>query len=311
MNLTPFQRRLQEVSEEAKSDPRSAFNQLEALYGQSLTSQDVQALFTFATHLGATVLGNLTATAAFLHKCLEHPALEPDSEELASLQRARLVVALCMRDEKTAAEARAAGVRHAGEEARSQALAAQALIARLHFPQATKHLEAAQEALLANEDPQQAMTVGSLAVNLAATAQQMLGQMQQTVLTITALAEDGFSVDEQWQNQHQIMHLRGRAFWQCGKIGAALEQVQRMLALEETHDAGPAQRFLSASLACLCQMARGQKKIAAGAFQACESFMHDLSDDKERATCERLLEEVKQIIEADKATEADLAARRG
>ena len=311
MQPTPFQRRLQQVSEEAKSDPRAAFNQLDALFGQSLTAQDVQALFTFATHLGATVLGNLADTAEFLRKCLEHPALEEGSEEVASLQRARLVVALCMRDTTTEQEARSAGVRHAGEEARSRALAAQTMIARMQFPMATQQLVKAQEVLKENEDPQQAATVGTLAVNLAGSIQQMLAQVQATLLAAGELAEDGFAVDERWENRHQIMHLRGRAFWQSGKITAALEQVQRMLDLEEAHNAGPAERFLSASLACLCQIARGQKKIAAGAFQACEGFITSITDAQQKATCERLLEEVKQVIERDKAEVADLAVRRG
>ena len=211
-----------------KEDPRAAFQRLDELFGQSLTGQDVQALFTFATHLGATVLGNLSAVTEFLQQCLDHPA-EDDSEEMASLQRARMVIALCRRDEETVAEARAGGVRHAGEEAQVQALAAQTLIARMQFAAANEQLGAAAEALRDNEDPQQAGQIGALAVDLTAGAQQILSRVQQTVLRIADLAEVSFAGDERWQNRHQTLHACGRALWQSGKITAALEQVQRML----------------------------------------------------------------------------------
>ena len=154
MQASPFQRLLKQVSDSAQEDPQAAFQRLDELFGQSLTGQDVQALFTLVTHLGATVLGNLSAVAEFLQRCLDHPALEDDSEEMASLQRARMVIALCRRDEETVAEARAGGVRHAGEEARVRALAAQTLIARMQFSAANEQLSAAAEALRDNETQQ-------------------------------------------------------------------------------------------------------------------------------------------------------------
>ena len=47
-------------------------------------------------------------------------------------------------------------------------------------------------------------------------------------------------------------------------------------------------------------MARGQKKIAAAAYGQCESLLKQMEDGQERATCERLLEEVQHVIEREK-----------
>ena len=209
-----FNASLRQVTESAQEDPRTAFQRLDELYGQSLTSQDVQALFTFATHLGATILGDLPAVSAFLSRCLEHPALEDESEEMASLQRARMVIALCQRDEDTVTAARAVGIRHPGEEARVRSLAAQTMIARMQFSAATEHFNCAAAALQENEDQQQAAEIGALALNLTGGAQQMLAQVQQTVLQVADLAELSFAGSDRWQNRHQTLHAHGRALEQ-------------------------------------------------------------------------------------------------
>ena len=49
---TPFERLLQETSQQAARDPDGAFSRLEELYGKSTTEQDVVMLGAFAVNLG-------------------------------------------------------------------------------------------------------------------------------------------------------------------------------------------------------------------------------------------------------------------
>ena len=276
---TPFDRLIQEVGQLAARDPAAAFARLDELYGKSLLPADVLRLGALAVHLGAAGLGRFAETEAFQRKLLEHPAVGTDPATRRSLQRGLAVVLRCA-GRTSDADALAAEAATADDErCRLAVLTAQTLAARGRFADALPHLQAAAPLLrtlpAGEEIVGQAAQIGA---NLARVAEGHLRQAQELLHAATTVMEAA-ATQGPWQVRHRALFHRGRAHLLGGDPNSALAVVQQLMALEDGHDAGTVERFFTASLACRAQHARGQRKIALMALEACQDYARRVGDD--------------------------------
>jgi hypothetical protein len=288
---SPFERMLQQASEQAQQDPAAAFAQTEVLFNKSLTDLDVRHLSGFAAHLGGA-LGRFEDTLAFLQRCLAHPALELEGDTEASVWRAIAVVATCAGNETLATEALSKGVRNPLERCRVALLTAQALAGRGRLAEAVPHL--AETAELMAEVPaddelrQQSAQIG---MNLTRIAEKRLLSARDALQGATAVTRAALSGGD-WDAQHKTLYHEARAQVLSGRPAQALAIVQRMMGLERKHQAGPEAQFHTASLACRAQIVRGQLKIATGALKAARALAAKLEDEATREECRALTDDL-------------------
>ena len=83
-----------------------------------------------------------------------------------------------------------------------------------------------------------------------------------------------------WHRQHRAHYHLGRAHLQAGDPSSTLAQVSELMTIEDAHGAGPVERFFTAALACRAQIVRGQKKVAAAAFEACQDYAKRTNGDQ-------------------------------
>jgi hypothetical protein len=270
---TPFERLLQETVQLANRDPGAAFARLDDLYGKSLSEQDVLQLGSFAVHLGATSLGRWQETAAFQHRLLTHPALIPDSPIAHSLWRGLAVVERGAGRTEAAAEAISKGVHGIADECRLAVMSAQTLAVRGRAQEGIAYLR--QAALLcADLDPKDEiiMQVASVAGNLMRLAEPQVRLAQELLIASATAHSSALSRASDWRITHRAWFQQGLAYCLSAKPMEALRCVQLMMEFEDRHGAGPAERYMTAALACRAQAVRGQFKIAAGALEACQDF---------------------------------------
>lgn len=277
---TPFQRLLQEAGRRAAKDPQGAYAQLDELYGKTLTAEDVLQLGAFAVHLGVAVLGRFAETEAFQRRLLAHPATAPDPLVRRSLLRGLAVLLRVAGRSEDAAAAAAEGATDDAERCRLSVLTGQTLAARGRAREAAQLLREADPLLAAlsgeEEIVKQAAPIGA---NLALAAEGRLREAQELLRAATATMVAA-TTKQAWRLRHRALFQQGRGELLCGDPGAALAAVNAMMALEDAHDAGPVERFFTAMLACRAQLVRGQRKIAAAAFEACRDFAARAEGDK-------------------------------
>ena len=270
---TPFERQLQDTVQLANRDPQSAFARLDELYGKSMTEQDVHALAAFSVHLGATGLGRFPETVAFQRRLLAHPALTKDGAVARSLWRG---LAVTLHGAGLSAEAEAAaknGVTNPSEACRLSSMIAQTLAVRGRANDAVTHLR--QASLLCRDlDPKDEVIqqIATVASNLLRLAEPQLRMSQELMLAAAAAIDAAASHQTDWRTNHRAWFQHGQAYLLAAKPTQALRCVQLMMELEDRNEAGPLERFYTASLACRAQTIRGQTKIARGALEACQDF---------------------------------------
>jgi len=277
---SPFDRMLSEAAKLAQTDPNAAFAQLEALHGKSQTADEVLKLGAFAVHLGCAVLDRAEAAEAFQRRLLQHPTAEGHEFTRRSLLRG-LVVAMRLQGKADAAtSAMAQGVTTAGERARLAVLTAQTFAARGRFVDATTYLAEAEPVLASLESDEDIVPqAAQIAANLIRAAE---GQLRQAGNLIHAAARTLVATTsrQDWRLRHQALYHRGRAHVLTGEPSLALGLVQELMTIEDANQAGPVERFFTASLACRAQVHRGMAKVAGAALEACRDFAKRAEEDK-------------------------------
>jgi hypothetical protein len=270
---TPFQRLLQEVSKEARQDPQAAFSHLGEIYGKTTSDAELLQFCAFATNLGTAALGLFDETERLLRSCLEHPALTADSPTRRSIHRALAVVLVCADRAEDSAREERAGVTTPAESCRFAGAAAQTLLARNRLADAIPFLRRATElcAQVPPGDDVLAQTAG-IAANLMRVAEPQCLLAHDLMTTAATAAAAAAARGDDWQASHKALFHCGKAWLLAGQPTRALGVAQRMMRLEQEHDAGPMERFYAANLACRAQAVRGQFKVAAGAMGACQKY---------------------------------------
>lgn len=273
---TPFQRLLQDLLREARTDPGAVFGRLDAVFGKTTSEAEVQALSSFATNLGVGTLGRVDETAALLTRFLAHPQLAEGSAARRSVNRA-LAVTLLVADRRAEAEAAIReGVTSVSEQCRFAGACAQTFLARGRPLDALPHLRKATALTreLEKGDDVIAQTA-TVALNLLRAAEP---QCQLAHELVVAAAQAMVATAEragEWTAHHQALFQLGKAHLLAGQPARALAAVQQMLQLERAHQAPAVPRFYSASIACRAQAMRGQVQIARAALAACQDFAQE------------------------------------
>ena len=300
---SPFERLMQQVSELANKDPNAAFDRLEELYGKSQTDMDVRHLGALAAHIGGAGLGRWHDCADFLKRCLEHPCLEVDGDTQRSLWRALCVIYRCSDQKELATDAFAAGVRNKIDHCRIAIMCAQTMIARNMHSKALPHLQEAgnlvTEVDAGDEVVQQ---VAAIATNITRHAEATLTRTKKLLLTSSSAARAAWLRMPGWQDHHRATYQEARAQVLAGNPSQALNLVQELMALEEANEAGPLERFYTASIACRAQMVRGQFKIAKAAMKACQQLVTQISDNDKAIEIGQALNQLSEELEAAQAT---------
>ncbi|NRA37935.1 MAG: hypothetical protein HRU15_07335, partial [Planctomycetes bacterium] len=298
---TPFDRIFQQVTETAQQDPREAFAQLELLYNKSATEEDVLKICALAANLGGAALGLIDETIEFLTQLLSHPAINfVNNEVRRSVWRAISVMHLCVDDVENANAAKEQGVTNASENCRLSTMAANTLIARQRMPQAIPHLKLAaalcQEISADDEVIQQVATIGS---NISRMAESQLHIAKELLLHSTYACKQAWLTSDDWHVQHKARYNYAKALMNAGQPTKGLDEVGKMMKLENSNKAGPLERFFSAAVACRGQCMRGQVKIATQAITACETFAGKVDTEKQEIV-NRVLEEITGILKKER-----------
>jgi hypothetical protein len=276
---TPFDRLMQEAAKQATSDPQAAFARLDELLGKSMTAEDVLKLGAFAVHLGCAVLDRPADAEAFQRRLLQHPSAEGNDFSRRSVLRG-LVVAMRLQGKgEEATSAMAQGVTTAAEKARLAVLTAQTFAARGRFGEATSFLAEAEPVLSGLEPSEDIVPqAAQISANLIRAAE---GQLRQAGALIHAAARTlvATTAHQEWQLRHQALYHRGRAHLLTGEPSQTLGIVQELMTIEDANQAGPVERFFTASLACRAQVLRGMAKVAAAALEACRDYASRATED--------------------------------
>jgi len=290
---TPFDRLLEDVGKQANTDAAGAFARLDELHGKSLTADDVLKLGAFTVHLGCSALGRFAETEAFQRKLLEHPGIANHMPTRKSLWRGLAVVLRVAGRSVDAERAIAEGVSSDAERARLEVLCAQTFAARSRFPEAAAALRLAEPLLKGLPPNEDILTQAALiATNLARAAESQLKPVLSLLDAATA-ALLAANAHQDWRRRHQALYHRGRGHLLSGEPTKALGVVQELMAMEDANSAGAMERFFTASLACRCQVLRGQKKVAAAAFEAAQDYARRTNND---ANVQKVLSDLESNI---------------
>jgi hypothetical protein len=273
MPPSPFAQRLHEAGVLSRSDPAGACDRCEDLLAQAATAGEVVQLATFATQVATATLGQPARAVALLDRCLAHAAVAADIDAARSLHRALAVVAELRGDLATAAHERIFGITSPADECRLASAAAHLFVACNRAGEALPHLRRA--AALVRDLPAgdaAAAQVAAVAGNLVRLAELQARSAHELLDAAAAAHLAANGRHEDWRQRHGAWHQYGMALLLSGQPTKALAAVGRMIELEHQHAAGPAQRFLSANLACRAQAMRGQFRVAALAENACRSY---------------------------------------
>jgi len=271
---SPFQRLLQELSKDARVDPNAAFNRLDEIYGKTSSETDLLHFSVYATNLGVGALGRYDDAEALLRRCLEHPSLPAASPVRRSIHRALAVLLICAERKRDAEAEMRLGIIGPSDECRFASACAQTLLARNRPSEALPFLKRATVlcSVVPPDDDVLKQTAG-IAGNLLRIAEPQCLLTQQLLTTAGDALAAATVRAENWKNHHQALFNQGKAWLLAINPVRALSIVQEMMALEKKFDAGPAQRFYSANLACRAQAVRGQFKVAASAMAACQQLV--------------------------------------
>lgn len=289
--MTSFPERLQTIARQAEQEPATAWQATQALAPAVVTALDAVHLGAIAAQLAGAALGHFRDGARFVAELRTLPVVVAAPEAQRSLWRAEAVLRRCAGESD--AEALSRGITGPADRCRFVGLLAQTLAARGRLGEA---LAPAQEAAtladsLPLTDPVVAQTA-LVAQNLARMASEHARQAHDLALAAAnaSAASDGRSAE--WQRQHLALFTRMRTLLLAGRPGEALRGMHQLMDLEDRHQAGPFERFHTASLACRAYHARGDQPQAARTLEACRDFArrattHDLTG--ELAGLERLL----------------------
>ena len=298
---SPFDRILQQLTEQTQSDPEGAFDQIQLLHDKSATEDEVTKACAFVSNFGGAALGKLDETIYFLKHLLEHPAINyAESAARRSVQRAIAVMYLCQGDEEKAKAYQDAGINDASEHCRFATMAANTLVARQRLPQSIPYLK--QAAALSQELAPNDEVLGQVAavgLNISRLAEKQVNLAKDLLLNSTYACKEAWLRDENWQVQHKALYLYGKALIKCGLPTKGLDVVQRMMKLERANNSGPLEQFFSASIACRGQTMRGQVKIASQAFAACES-LYEQVDEAHKEQAGKVLEEIGSVLNKER-----------
>jgi hypothetical protein len=142
------------------------------------------------------------------------------------------------------------------------------------------------------------MQVATVAGNLMRIAEPQVKLAQQLLVSSAFAHSTALSRIGDWRLTHRAWFQQGLAYCLAAKPTQALRCVQLMMEFEDNHNAGPAERYMTAALACRAQAVRGQFKIAAGAMEACQDFAKRVEEP----------EAAKQVLTSLKELEAFLSA---
>lgn len=277
---TLFDRLVQEVSKQAATDPLGAFGRLDELFGKSTTAEDVLKLGAFAVHLGCAGLDRAAEAEAFQRRLLQHPAIADNDFVRRSLLRG-LVVAMRLQGKgEEATSAMAQGVTSTAERARLAMLTAQTFAARGRFADAATYLSEAEPLLIGLDSSEDIVAqAAQIAGNLIRAAE---GQLRQAGALMHGAARVLVSTTahQEWRLRHQALYHRGRVHLLTGEPSLTLGVVQELMTIEDANQAGPVERFFTASLACRAQVHRGMAKVAAAALEACRDFASRCGEDE-------------------------------
>ena len=289
--MTSFPERLQTIARQAEQEPASAWQAAQALAPVVATALDAVHLGAISAQLAGAALGHFRDGARFVAELRMLPVVAAAPEAQRSLWRAEAVLRRCAGESD--AEALRHGITGPADRCRFVGLLAQTLAARGRLGEA---LAPAQEAAtladsLPLTDPVVAQTA-LVAQNLARMANEQARQAHALALAAAdaSAASDGRSTE--WQRQHLALFTRMRTLLLAGRPGEALRGMHQLMDLEDRHQAGPCERFHTASLACRAYHARGDQPQAARTLEACRDFArrataHDLTG--ELTGLERLL----------------------
>lgn len=296
---TPFERLLQETVQLANRDAASAYTRLDALFGKSLTEQDVLQLGAFSVHLGATALGYFDECAAFQRRLLTHPALYADSPIARSLWRGLSVVLSCAGKSAEAAEAAKRGVTGQSDTCRLAVMTAQTLTVRTRVAEALPHLRKAAELCRGLDAKDEVIAqVAAVSGNLLRLAEPQASLAHELLIAAVDANAAALFHTQDWRIRHAMRFQHGQALLLAGRPTQALGLVQDMMEQEDLHDAGPGERFWTVSLACRAQAMRGQPKVAAGALEACQDFVRRIEHPEAAKNAQDALADLETYVAA-------------
>jgi hypothetical protein len=295
---TPFERLLQECMQLSQHDPQGAFARLDELYGKSLSEPELLQLSTFSVHLGAGGLGRFAETAALQRRMLGHPAVQAGSTTARSLWRALAVV--CTLDDKheQATDAASRGVTSRSEECKLLIGCAQMLMVRGRVGDAVMRLR--QTTLLCRDlepNDEVLVQVATVTGHLLRQTEPQARLAHELLLAAASAHSAALIRHPDWHFHHRAWFQHGHAYLLATKPSQALSCVQAMMELEDLHDAGPFERFHTASLACRAQAIRGQLKIAGGALEACQDFAKRIQEPEQAAVAAQALRDLEAFVD--------------
>ncbi len=267
-----FTHAMHEISQRGRLDPAGAFAACGDLLAKTSSPAGVLHLAQAVMPLACAGLNQPQRAAEFIDRCLAHPAAA-EAQTARGLHRCLSVVAELRRDLGTAAHERALGIGTPADDCRLAVLAAQLFVACNRRSEALHHLRRAA-ALVRDLPPGDAAAavVESVAAEIADAAQTQARDLHALVEAAAAANLAATNRHADWRQRHLAWHHYGLALLTSGQPTKALAAVARLIELENLHASGPAQRFLSANLACRAQAMRGQFRIAAQAGEACRAF---------------------------------------
>ncbi len=298
---SPADRLLNEVQTLAKDAPAQALARLDEVLGKTTEEREIQAVAALGANLAGSVLAQWDAGLALMERCLVHPALGPQSPVRRSVWRAKAVLLLGQGRKDLSTHALDQGASTPAERCRFHGMAAQTLAARSRFPEATTQLRLASDLAAGVPTGDEVVTqTAMIATNLLRMADGTAHVMKRLMLAATAALQSSMGRSDDWRARHRAWFHLGRAELQAGHAARSLAVVQQLMTLEDTHNAGPGERFHTAALACRAQTVRTQFRVAAAAFEACQDFCQRIDAGPARQEAESALRELEQFMAAAK-----------
>lgn len=281
--MTTFPSRLQAIARRGEADAPASWRELSELPALATSPTDVLQLGSLAAQVAGTTLGRFDEAADFVASLRNHALVQDATDVLRSLWRAEGVMRRCAGADDQ--PYRTAGIATPADACRYAGVLAQTLAMRGRFHEALQPMReaAALCAQLPTDDAVVAQTT-VIAANIGRLALDQAHRAHDLALAAAeaSLVSDGRHGD--WRRQHLAHFAKVRALLISGRPGEALRTLHGLMDLEDTHAAGPFERFHTAALACRAYHARGDTAQAARTLEACHDFAkrataYDVSTD--------------------------------
>lgn len=286
-----YARLLEQASAMAERDPLGAWERRDQLYQFQLADDEALHLTSFALEVGGARLGRFADCADLLRRILLLPGIDPQGETARSTWRALAVVLELAGDGKGAEEARTHGVVRQADACRLAGMTAHLCLARGRIEEAVQALTRAAELCLGLPpgDPVLKQTA-DIARAAACRAKRTLREARRLLLAGAAGLDAAGEAAQEWRLRQLAAAHRGRAALADGDADRAAAALRTMMDLDDAHQAGPEERFLTAALAYRHHRARGQATQARQALEACRDFASRAAE-----TCPRLAGKLKRL----------------